>query len=78
MKYFHDMVYHIHQKAFDAPEISADLLVYICDITFEIRARAARHVIGTRGNSCLNKAKKIIKQVIPLKNIPICCRTDIS
>ena len=39
------------------PEISADLYVYICDVTFEIRTRAERHVIGTRGNSRRRKAK---------------------
>ena len=37
------------RNAYDATEI-ADLFVYICDVTFEIRARAERHVIGTRGN----------------------------
>ena len=46
MDYFHDMVDNIHQKRFDTPEISADLFVYICDVTFEIRActsGASRH-----------------------------------
>ena len=42
------------RNAFDAPEINADLFVYICDVTFEIRTRAERHVIRTRGNSRLN------------------------
>ena len=42
------------------------------------RARAERHVIGTRGNSRLNKGQTFIKQAIPSKNIPTCWSTDIS
>ena len=37
MIYFHNMVDNIHQKRIWRPEISADLFVYICDVTFEIR-----------------------------------------
>ena len=66
------------RNAFDDPEISADLVVYICDVTFEIRARAERQVIETRGNSRLNKGQTFIKQAIPSKNIPTCWSTAIS
>ena len=55
------------RNAFDAPETSADLFIYICDVTFEIRARAERHIIGTRGNSRLNKGQTFIKQAIPIE-----------
>ena len=47
---------YIHQKRICTPEISANLF-YICNVTFKIGARAERHVIGTRGNSRLKKAK---------------------
>ena len=78
MNYFHDMVDDIHQKRIWRPWISEDLFVYICDVTFEIRAWVDRHVIGTQGNSRLSKAQTFIKQAIPSKNIPTCWSTDIS
>ena len=67
------------RNTFDAPEISADLFVYICDVTFEIRAYKS-------GASChwdtrelpLEKGQTFIKQAIPSKNIPTCWSTDIS
>ena len=34
-----------HRNAFYGPEINANPIVYIGDLTFEIRARAVRHVI---------------------------------
>ena len=45
-----------HGNAFYGPEINGKPIVYIGDLTSEIRARAARHVIRTRGNSRLNKS----------------------
>ena len=66
------------RNAFDVAKIGADLFVYICDVTFEIRARAERHVIGTRGKSRLNKSQTFIKQATPSKNIPTCWSTDVS
>ena len=46
MSYFMTWLITYTRNAFDAPEISADLFVYICDVTFEIRActsEASRH-----------------------------------
>ena len=34
-----------HRNAFYSPEINENPIVYIGDLTFEIRARAVRHVI---------------------------------
>ena len=34
-----------HRNAFYGPEINGNPIVYIGDLTFEIRARAVRHVI---------------------------------
>ena len=42
MKCDHNMV---PQKRISSPEINRNLIVHIGDLTFEIRARAARHVI---------------------------------
>ena len=67
-----------NRNAFDVAKIGADLFVYICDVTFEIRARAERHVIGTREKSRLNKSQTFIKQATPSKNIPTCWSTDVS
>ena len=67
---YRDMVYGNHQKRIYALEINANLFVYIGDFTFDIRARAERHVIRApwaRGNSRLNKGRTFIKQAIPLK-----------
>ena len=52
MTCYHDMVDQIPLKR---PEINGNPIVYISDLTFEIRARAVRHVIRTRGSSRLNK-----------------------
>ena len=43
------------RNTFDAPEISADLFVYICDVTFEIRA--SRHRRGHKTTPAWTKAK---------------------
>ena len=45
-----------HRNAFYGPEIIGNPIVYIGHLTFEIRARAAPHVITARGNSRLNKS----------------------
>ena len=73
MTYFHDMADRIHQKHFDAPEISADRFVYICDVTFEMRARHQ-----DTGELPLDQSQTFIKQATPLKNTPTCWSTDIS
>ena len=65
------------RNAFNASEMSVDLLVYICDVTFEICARAEHQVIRAWGNSCLNKGQTFIKYAIPLKNILTCWSMDI-
>ena len=43
---FTDVVDHIPQKRIYAHEINGKLFVYMGDFTFEIRARAVRHVIA--------------------------------
>ena len=48
MKSYHDMV--DHRNAFYGSEINENHIVYIGDLTLEIR-----HVIRTRRNSSLNK-----------------------
>ena len=48
------------RNTFDAPEISADLFVYICDVTFEICActsGASRHRRGHETTPAWTKAK---------------------
>ena len=56
MKCYDDMVDQIPPKRIIyGPEINGNPIVYIGDLTFEIRARAVRHVNRTRGNSRLNK-----------------------
>ena len=45
----------IHRTAFNGPGINGNPNIYIDDRSFEILARAVRHVIRTRGNSRLNK-----------------------
>ena len=65
------------RNAFDALEISADIFGYICDVKFEIHTWVEHHVIGTRGNSRLNKGQSVIKQVIPLEKIPTRWSTDV-
>ena len=57
MKFYDDMVDQIPQKRIYCPEINGNPIVYIGDLTFEIRARVVHHVIRTRGNSRLNKAE---------------------
>ena len=47
------------ENAFHDPKINGNPIVYIVyigDLTFEIRTRAVRHVNRTRGNSRLNKS----------------------
>ena len=51
MKCYHDMVGQLPQKRILGPEINGNPIVYIGDLTFEIRARGVRHVIRTRVNS---------------------------
>ena len=57
-KCYRNMVDQIPQKRIYGPEIDENPIVYIGDLTFEIRARALRHVImeHTWGNSFLNKS----------------------
>ena len=60
MIYFHNMVITFTRNAFDAPEISADLFVYICDVTFEIRACTGGWSVtssGHEGTPAWTKAK---------------------
>ena len=56
MKFYDDMVDWFHSNAFYGPEINGNPIFYIGDLTFEIRVRAVRHVIRTRGNSRLNQS----------------------
>ena len=68
------------RNVFDAPEISTDLFVYICDVTFENRActsGASRHRDDTR-ELALEQRPNLHQQAIPSKNIPTCWSTDIS
>ena len=63
MKCYHDMVDPIPPKRIYGPEINGYPIVYIGDLTFEIRARAVRHVIRTRGNSRLNKSVSNLNKI---------------
>ena len=56
MKFYDDLVDQFPRKQIYGPEISGNPIVYIDDLTFEIRARAARHIIRARGNSRLKKS----------------------
>ena len=56
MKCYSGMVDQIPLKRRLDPEINGNPIVYIGDLTFEIRTRAARHGIKTRGRSRLNKS----------------------
>ena len=47
-KYYRNWLIIFHRNAFYGPEINGNLIVYIGDLTFEIRARAVRHVIMER------------------------------
>ena len=67
-----------HRNAFNGPEINGNPIVYIGDLTFEIRARAVRHVIMEYTRELPFEQKLNIHEVgDPIKNIPICSRTDI-
>ena len=57
MNYFHDMVDNIHQKRIWHPWNQCYLFTSATSHLKFARARAERHVTGTRGNSCLKKAK---------------------
>ena len=70
------------RNTFYGPEINGNPIVYTDDLTFEIRARAVRHVIMEHTRELpleqkLNLHQHLIKWAIPLKDIPICSSTDI-
>ena len=50
-----------HRNALHDPEINGNTIVYIGDITFEIRARAVRHIIEHEGTPAWTKTKTFIK-----------------
>ena len=57
-KCYRNMVDQISQNAFYGPEINGNPIVYIGDLTFEIRPRAVRHVIMEHeGTPAWTKAK---------------------
>ena len=67
-----------HRNAFYAPEINGNTIVYISDLTFEIRARAVRHVTMEHTRELPLEQKLNLHQVgIPLKDIPTCSSMDI-
>ena len=56
MKCYRNMVDQTPRKGIYGHEINGNPIVFIGDLTFEIRERAVPHVIGTRGNSRLFKS----------------------
>ena len=67
-----------HRNAFYGPEINGNPIVYIADLTFEIRARAVHHVIVEHTRELpLEQKLTFNKWSIPLKDIPTCLITDI-
>ena len=68
-KCYRNTVDQIPQKRSYGPEINGNPIVYIADLTFEIRARAVRHVIMEHTRE--------LKWAIPLKDISTCSSTDI-
>ena len=67
-----------HRNAFYGSEINGNPIVYIADLTFEIRTRAVRHVIMEHPRELPLEQKLNLHQVaIPLKDIPTCSSPDI-
>ena len=53
------MIEHILHKRIYAHEINGKFVVYISDITIEVRTQAVILINRTRGNFCLNKGQTI-------------------